>query len=67
MGNHALRSHLYLRTQVLIYFTYRSSGGLLSVQPDTYEEGMLYLEGRRRWLNDTSGDAGDIWDSRFPP
>ena len=21
------------------------------VQPDTYEEGMLYLEGRRRWLN----------------
>jgi hypothetical protein len=37
------------------------------VQPDTYEEGMLYLEGRRRWLNDTSGDAGDIWDSRFPP
>ena len=25
------------------------------VQPDTYEEGMLYLEGRRRWLYSQEG------------
>lgn len=27
----------------------------LLVQPETYEEGMLYLEGRRRWLNVREG------------
>ena len=46
------------------HFIFSSSGRLLSVQPETYEEGMLYLEGRRRWLND-SGSAesppGDTW------
>lgn len=33
------------------------------VQPETYEEGMLYLEGRRRWMRqrelESSGAAGD--------
>lgn len=37
------------------HFIFRASGGAVSsmpdqVQPETYEEGMLYLEGRRRWL-----------------
>ena len=27
------------------------------VLPETYEEGMLYLEGRRRWLNSLSEQA----------
>ena len=44
------------------HFVFRSSGEPLSVQPDTYEEGMLYLEGRRRWLNDAGGGAGGSWD-----
>ena len=47
-------------TYLLTYF--RSSGEPLAVQPDTYEEGMLYLEGRRRWLNDAGGGAGGSWD-----
>ena len=29
-----------------------------AVQPETYEEGMLYLEGRRRWLNSQHGRGG---------
>ena len=33
----------------------------LIVQPDTYEEGMLYLEGRRRWLNDGGTGLGAPW------
>ena len=31
-----------------------SGGSALIVQPETYEEGMLYLEGRRRWLASTA-------------
>ena len=36
------------------HFIFRAEGASLpeQVQPDTYEEGMLYLEGRRRCLNE---------------
>ena len=35
-----------------------ASGGVaLTVQPETYEEGMLYLEGRRRWLASTAAGS----------
>lgn len=39
------------------HFIFRADGadGMPDgIQPETYEEGMLYLEGRRRWLNEAT-------------
>ena len=42
------------------HFIFRADGASIpeQVQPDTYEEGMLYLEGRRRWLNEEPEQGG---------